>query len=267
VAEDVQASRILARLGGAAAAEAWRDFLEAYALIILQVVRLFERDPDHVSDCFLFVCEHLCAGGCRRLRRFQVSGPASFPTWLRAVVRNLCLDWHRREYGRHRDFRVIQRMPALEQAVFERAFRNQATHEEVFLSLRQSFPGLTPAAVADCGARIEAVLSGRQRWLLAVRQARTLPIEEPGETKPAVSLVDPSPGPEEQASSNQQRSALRRALASLPASDLLLLRMRFAEDLTLDQVARLMNLANPQSADRRIQDVLKQLQTLMAQRK
>lgn len=85
-----------------AADEAWSAFLSEQASLILQVVHLFERDPDQVHDCFLFVCERLRRDGLRRVRRFREEGAASFPTWLRAVVRNLCLDFRRHRDGRFR---------------------------------------------------------------------------------------------------------------------------------------------------------------------
>ena len=89
---------------------AWDEFLDEYAALVLQIVHLFERDPDRVDDCFVFVCEQLKKNDLRRIRRFDENGSASFPTWLRAVVRNLCLDWRRSRFGRPRSFRVIARL-------------------------------------------------------------------------------------------------------------------------------------------------------------
>jgi len=71
---------------------AWSAFIDEYAPLIFDVARRFERDPDNVADCFQFVCERLYEGRFRRLLKFTPQGPAKFSTWLRAVVRNLCLD-------------------------------------------------------------------------------------------------------------------------------------------------------------------------------
>ena len=65
----------------------WDRFLAEFAPLVLQVVHLFERDPDRVDDCFVFVCERLKRDNLRRLRRFDEDGSASFPTWLRAVTK------------------------------------------------------------------------------------------------------------------------------------------------------------------------------------
>src|SRR5258706_12794353 len=101
---DEDPGRILRGLTSDEAQSAWSEFLQSYAALIYQVVGFFERDTDHAADCFLFVCEHLSNNRYRRLRAFRVDGPAKFTTWLRAVVRNLCLDWHRKEFGRQRIF-------------------------------------------------------------------------------------------------------------------------------------------------------------------
>ena len=91
---------------------AWDGFLKEYAALILQVVYLFERDQDRIDDCFVFVCEQLKRDDLKRIRRFDTDGSASFSTWLRAVVRNLCLDWRRKRFGRPRLYRSIARLPA-----------------------------------------------------------------------------------------------------------------------------------------------------------
>ncbi len=111
-------ARVLGRLSTRDAADAWREFLDAYAALILHVIRTGARDPDDASDCFLFVCEKLSQNKFRRLRRFRTDGPASFSTWLRAVVRNLSIDWHRKRAGRRRAVRSISRLPVLEQELF-----------------------------------------------------------------------------------------------------------------------------------------------------
>jgi len=102
---------MLEALGSPDPGGAWSGFLDTYSPLILQVVRLHEKDADPVADCFLFVCEQLNANRCRRLRSFQLDGPASFETWLRAVVRNLCVDWHRNRFGRKGAFRSIASLP------------------------------------------------------------------------------------------------------------------------------------------------------------
>jgi len=182
--------RILVRLGTAGREQAWRDFLQLYAPVIQQVVRLFEIDADSAADCFLFVCEHLAAGNFRRLRKFNPDGPASFPTWLRAVVRNLCIDWQRKVHGRSRS-----------------------------------------------GAQVRPQM----------------------ETLEAGAITDPRPDPEMRATDKQRKAALRKMVSRLPAPDRLLIRLRFEQELTLDQIAKLTGLKDPQTADRRVRRILESM--------
>ncbi len=52
-------------------------------------------------------------------------------------------------------------------------------------------------------------------------------------------------------------------LAGLPPSERLLVRLRYGQDLTLEQVARVAGLGDPQRADRRIRKVLAELRRRM----
>lgn len=80
--------------------QVWHEFLHSYASTILRVVAYCERDSENRSEAFVFVCEQLHLDDCRRLQKFKCNGPASFNTWLHAVVRNLCRDWRRKTFGR-----------------------------------------------------------------------------------------------------------------------------------------------------------------------
>lgn len=198
---------ILNALSSGAGEDAWAEFLRLYSPLVLKVSRLFARDSDHASDCFLFVCEGLARDRYRRLRRFRPEGPARFSTWLHAVTRNLCLDWWRREFGRHRVFGSVARRP-----------------------------------------RIELLEDVRN---------------DPEDPRPR-EVSDPGPDPETLAVESEQRASLALAVARLPAGDRLLIRLRFEQGLTLEQVARLTASGNAQAVDRRIRQILKQLGKEMA---
>jgi len=245
---------------------AWAGFLDAYSPLLLDVVRHFERDEDAAGDCYLFICEQLCRSGFRRLRCFRTDGSAGFATWLRAVARNLCLDWHRQEFGRHRVFESIARLPALDQEIFKRVFVDGLPADAAHLTLEPRFPGLTAGEVGRCIARIEQSLTPRQRWLLSVRRARGGRGAAAG-TEDGVDALERIPGegpdPESLAALREERAALRRALASLSSRDRLLVRLRFEQELTLEEIARLLGLDNAQSADRRVREALENLRKAM----
>jgi RNA polymerase sigma factor (sigma-70 family) len=241
--------------------EAWRLFLEEYSTTILNVVRHIEHDSETVPDCFQFVCERLSADSFRRLKKFRAGGPAVFSTWLRAVVRNLCLDWRRKQFGRHRSFKSISRLSGFDQEVFRHLYERPVSFEEAFESLRSTFPNLTHTQLTESTARIDKELTTRQRRLLdAQHSSLTSPARVSwGETDPAHDVQDPAPSPEAQAVAAQKARALRRALANLPQRDRLLIRLRFEQELTLEQVAKLMDLGNAQRVERQIKAVLMQL--------
>jgi RNA polymerase sigma factor (sigma-70 family) len=106
MAADPFITPMLSALSSAEREAAWCALLDRYSGLIYHVVGKFDRDPDRSGDCFLFVCEQLAANDFRRLRKFDLGGRATFPTWLCAVVHNLCLDWYRKKNGRYRVFRV-----------------------------------------------------------------------------------------------------------------------------------------------------------------
>ena len=258
-AEQRQIANILDGLGSRSCQQAWADFLECYSPLILQVVRLFEADPDDIADCFLFVCQQLAGNGFRRLRRFRPDGPASFTTWMRAVSRRLCLDWYRSAFGRARIFDSIARLSAFDREVFHLVYEQSLPLDEAVATLRARLGVLTAQQLGDSLGRIQHSLTPRQQWLLSTRKRRLEPLEaELGEVaRPGLDhLHDAAPDPEALAVRQEERAGLAQALASLPASDRLLVRLRFEEELTLEQVARLSGLSDAQAADRRIRKIL-----------
>jgi DNA-directed RNA polymerase specialized sigma subunit len=240
--------------------EAWTEFLREYGPLVLQIVRNFERDPDETADCFQVICEGLIANRFRRLRKFRLDGSASFSTWLRAVVRNLCLDWQRRKFGRTRVFRSVARLPIFEQELFRCAYQRGLSNEECEQELNLKFPQVTSTGIRESLDRIEATLSVRQRSLLSARlhESKNGKVLVDQELQLA-RVPDSRPDPEAQAITHEQERVLARALNSIPVQDQLLIRMRFEEDLTLEQCARLLALGNAQRADRRIKEILERL--------
>ena len=238
--------------------EAWSLFLAAYSSTILKVVRHVEHDADLVADRFQFVCESLSANSFRRLRKFRTAGPAVFSTWLRAVVRNLCLDWRRKQFGRRRPFKSISQLSSFDQEVFRHLYERRAPVEDTIESLRAIFPNTTREQLSESSLRIENVLTPKQRQLLAARFSQQVNQASTSfdDTARSADLRDPAPSPEDQAVFAQRATALRRALDALPEHERLLVRLRFEQDLTLDQIARLLQLGNAQRVERQIKAVL-----------
>lgn len=260
--DDQRIAQILKKLGLHEAQAAWAEFLDAYSPVILQIVQLFEREPDHAADCFLFVCEQLSQNQFRRLRRFKPDGPARFVTWLRVVVRNLFLDWRRKEFGRQRVFDSVARLTTFDRDVYSKVYEQGLSQEEALFSLRTKSPRLNADDVAESVGRIQQVLTPRQLWLLSTRHPRVEPLDcDSVDNQGSLErqIPDPRPDPEALSATREDQAALERALSELSTPERLLIRLRFEQDLTLREVAKLLDLKDAQTADRRIREVLERL--------
>lgn len=80
----------------------WQKFVERYSRLLLRVAFAFSPGYDGAMDRYLFILEALREGDYCRLRRFAADGRGKFSTWLVVVARRLCVDHHRRRYGRRR---------------------------------------------------------------------------------------------------------------------------------------------------------------------
>jgi RNA polymerase sigma factor (sigma-70 family) len=265
--EDPQIARIIEQLASKEFGQAWSEFLDAYSSLIFHTVKLFERDADPVADCFLFVCERLSEKQFRRLRSFKLGGAARFSTWLRVVVRNLCLDWRRKEYGRHRVFQSIARLEALDQAIFHCIYEQSLSKDECIIILRANYPRLTMAELEAGAERVRSALTNRQIWLVAARRRKLQQLEhEPADDpqKSSPELIDPAPDPESLLIMNEHREAFERALTRLTKPERLLIKLRFEQELTLQEIATLLGLKDAQTVDRRQREIIDKLRKDLA---
>lgn len=264
---DETVTDLLEQLSAGRVDTAWHEFLASYGSLIRHVIRDHDPDESAADECFAHVCGALSDDGCRRLRSFRVDGPAQFRSWLVTVVSNLCIDWRRREQGRNRLPRSVSALPELDQQVYRCIYMRRMSRAQCAQALLQDFPGLTESAVAGINARLFALLTPRQRWQLSVRN-RPLQQLTAGhgteEGEEGCQLADPEPGPEEAAEELQDQARLQAALSRLPPDQRLLLRLRYEQNLTLAEVARLTGQADPFRANRRIQAALAALAELLA---
>jgi RNA polymerase sigma factor (sigma-70 family) len=259
-------ARTLDGLRSLQAVSAWAEFLQTCSPLILRVVQSFQHDADSIADCYLYVCEQLCRNKFRRLLRFRPDGPASFSTWLQVVVHNLFLDWRRKQYGRARLFESIAELPALDQNVFRCLYEQGLSTDEAVISLRSQYPQLTGRQVEDILERLLRSLNPRQRFLLSLRRAMAGPsgdlIGELDETA-LQQVPDPRPDAERVFIFEEQRASLDKSVARLGDDERLLIRLRFEQGLTLQQVAKAAGLPDAQTADRRIKAILGRLRKEM----
>ena len=80
----------------------WERFVAGYSGLIIHVARKICGDHDRSMDHYAYVLEQLRAEDFRRLRTFVADGRSELSTWLLVVAQRLCMDHHRRVYGRVR---------------------------------------------------------------------------------------------------------------------------------------------------------------------
>lgn len=259
-------TELLERLSSGRVDAAWSEFLARYSPLILHVIRRHDTDTDQSTECFVYVCGALSDDGCRRLLSFRPDGPARFKTGLMAVISDLCVDWRRKEQGRLRPLRRVSRLSELDQLIYRCIYLRGMSRQQCVEALTPRFPDLTEAKASEINARLFALLTPKQRWQLSARTRTFKPVfagAGPEEDDPAWQVAEAGPGPDDVTAELQDQQRLQVALARLPAGQRLLLRLRYEQNLTLADVARLTNQPDPFRANRQIQSALKALTELM----
>jgi len=257
---------ILAGLSSNRVESAWKTFLKNYSTVIVQVITQYESNRNRVDECFLFVCEKLSDDAFRRLLQFDARRKASFCTWLKLVVSNLCVDWHRKELGRQRPYRSIAKLSKLDQLLYHYKTECGMRRGACFRVLQVTYPKLTEIQFTESICRIHNALTSRQRWQLSMQRRETgfSSVNDAFSINSTeAKLVEKSPGPETVAQLLQTREALERAMSKLSNQQRLLLRLRYQQDMTLKEVACLAGLGDLHQAKRRIRTALATLAELL----
>lgn len=258
---------LLRRLNSADAGPAWAEFIDCYATLVMRTASQFEYEQKGSNECFLYVCEKLYEQQFRRLLKFNTEGAASFSNWLSTVVFNLCVDWHRSEYGRATVLPAITALPAFDQSVYRCCYEQGMTADACYEIIRPDFPGLTQDQISASLGRIHSLLTPRQRWRLNVRIRGRNSIRKGASEVRLENIPDTAPTPEFRAQSEEEAASLKAALSKLTGDQQLLLRLRFQEGLTFERIARLEHLGNPHRARRHIQAALDALYIQLKKRK
>lgn len=247
----------------------WTEFLACYTNQIYKTAQLTTADEEAAADCYLYICQKLCEKSFQRLLRFKPNGPAKFGTWLSVVSRNLCFDWFRSRYGRRRAFRSVERLTQLENEVFRLHVQQGMTLEETLNRLAPRNPDATLEAVEAADVRIQQALSYRQRWFLGQQKAsrETFSVgADGGEGATFVEIEDSRPSPELEVMARERQRELAAAVAKLEPEERLLIRLRFEEELSLAEIARLTEAGDVQRAYYRMNLVLAKLRKSLGQK-
>lgn len=245
---------------------AWERFVEAYGSVILQVVHLFESDRESAHDCFMFVCEKLVESRFRRLRKYSQQEGATFVTWLRSVVRNLCIDRQRARQGRHRVFRSVTRLSPRQQEVYRLHFLGGYTADQVWRMLEGASPHPTEEEILRDIEQIYSLLTPRQLWLLRCQSPHLQSLSHLDSNSDAVTLELPGveDTPEDILLKQEELEQLSRSLLKLSDSEQLLIHLRFRKGFSLQACAESLGMENPQKIHRMLSSILSRLRTLMS---
>jgi RNA polymerase sigma-70 factor (ECF subfamily) len=157
-------------------------------------------------------------------------------------------------------------LPELERQVYGCIYLHRMSRAQCVAALAPRFPGLTEATVSEINARLFALLTPQQRWELSVRAAAHRPVlfgDGTGDDDAAWQVATPGPGPDDVAAEAQEQRRLQDAMSRLPAEQRLLLRLRYEQNLSLAEVARLTGQPDPFRANRRVQAALAALADLL----
>ncbi len=256
---DSSTQELLARLRSPAGNEAFAQFLEIYSPSILQIARQYAYDCNRLNDCYLFISDKLTDNNFHRLVSYKPEGSASFRSWLSVVVANLCIDWHRQRRGRPRLFKSIKQLSKLDQTVFKHRFQQRLSIDACLETLRGYFPDLNELQLAGSVARINTVLTPAQVKFLNAQQVKTISLDQSHEGSSTFQPVSMDSSPEAVTVDLQDREKLNQALGKLTPKQRLLIKLRYQQDLSLKEVARLTRLGDPFRARRHIQAALNQL--------
>ena len=261
---------LLSQLKTPDAGTAWTEILNRHASLIMKTASQFEYQQDRKNDCFLFLSEKLSEDDFKRLLKYDSRRKASFRTWLVTIVFNLCIDWHRKEFGRAYLLPAISALPGFDQLVYRYSFEQGMTGQECLQALSTEFPDVTRQQLSRAIRRVHGVLTPRQRWQIGVRHRRQWRSGEPGgdaRLHDVDQLPTPIQDPAIMAQKQQDLDALQAALANLSAREHLLLHLRFHSGLTLNQIARLVRLGDSSRAWRQIEKALKAMSDQFPSRK
>jgi RNA polymerase sigma factor (sigma-70 family) len=191
---------------------------------------------------------------------FDTTGDASFSHWLSTVVFNLCVDWHRAEYGRATVIPAIAALPAFDRTVYRMCHEQGQSRDECFQTLKADFPELTVEGVTNSLQRIHRFLTPRQRWQIGVRGHRRLGTQPGSRLSSYEHAFDPGEGPEALAAGDEELLTLHTALRQSSPEHRLLLHLRYQEGLTFQQIAAIGDYGNARRARRQVKRAMEELQ-------
>jgi DNA-directed RNA polymerase specialized sigma24 family protein len=243
----------------------WRLFIDRYTPALLGLIeRAGIVDRDEAMEIYVLVCQRLSENQCQRLRR-RDPDKGSMHGWLAVVVRHVTVDWVRSRAGRRRLFGAIKQLSAIDQRVFELYYWEDRRPTEIAGMIAPTGADADMATVFESLDRIERALTERHRAELLSLAARSRPMTSldaaDGET--SIDVTDAAPGPEEVLAAGEDHRHLAAAIATLPAEDAAIVRLRFLQGLSLRDTARALHLDRVSLSDARVSAIVARLRSAL----
>jgi len=240
------------RLAQGDALGAWDLFDRRYRRLIVATIRRLVPDEDDVMDVFSTVCHALSADDCARLRRYsaQDGRGASVATWTIVVVRNLAVEWLRRESGRRR-VGIPAHLTPLQQAIYRALCVDGCSPTEAYEVIH---------ARGSIALTFAEFLRETRATLAIARCPKDGRLRGTARTRLSESTAAPEFDPAERA---ELATRIADVLATQPADVRLAVELFVVERLSADDVARVVDWPNAKSVYNRVYRALNALRAAL----
>ena len=237
---------------------AWEIFLQLYNQLIMAVIRKLVQEHDDVMELYTHTVEKLREKDCKKLTSyFSKPRKYSFETWIAVVVRNCALDWFRKEEGRQRLLKCIKALPPLDQWIFRYICWQRHSYEVTYELLRTKH-GFNLSFEEMCSHcdQINETLHQKTRYRI---QEGWQAILAPFPLEAAEPSQQTLTSPEEELILKDSERMLKEALHTLSHEQQLIVQLHFYRGLTLEEIARILNMKNLWRVHRKLKKALKSL--------
>jgi RNA polymerase sigma factor (sigma-70 family) len=216
------------------------DTIESVLAYTRRAHRLSADDADEFSS---WARLRLLEDDCAILRKFQ--GLSSFKTFLVTVIQRLFLDWRIKEWGKWRPSAEARRLGPVAIELERLVLRDDIDFDQAAQLLVSKGTATSERECEEAWAQL------RQR---------------PARRRASAEVLVQLPAPRQHTVEDDERrargaavlGALRKAMAELPASDQLIVKLRYDDRFTVARIAKLIDVEQ-KSLYRRYEQVWKQL--------
>lgn len=216
--------------------------------------RKYNMKPEDVEDFGSYVYVHIIENDYNVLRKFEQR--ASLSTYLAVVVQRLLNDCRIHLWGKWHASAEAKRRGSTALQIEVLLHRDRKTPDEAYQLLKQREESISRAEFDEIAASLPE-RRPKPRVINVDEVASDLALP-PDETESNAAADDRS------RAATAVSGALRKALTTLKEEDLAILRLRFAEEMTIAEVARALHLKQ-KPLYRRIDGILKRLRELLEQ--